>query len=204
MIVLNTIIFYDNFEEVRNYCESVFLLEKNDVLYVQITVNKMTEKDDAKKLKDLVLKFKRINIFYPDCNLGYMNGMIAGYENFVEVFKSKPDFVIMSNTDIIYSDNSFLNKLLDTSYPDNVWAIGPSIYAKRRKCFDNPVSLYRRTKKQIKKIILFTKIPLIRSLYVLLSDYKARLLGNKVEPTSSIVYELHGCFFVLKGVMLLE
>ena len=197
MIVLNTIIFYNNLNEIKDYCESLYLLPDTDSVYVVIVTNKIDQKD-IEPLKDFASRYSRISILFQDENLGYMNGMIAGYEYFVSSTSINPDYVIMSNTDIIYNDKAFFSKLISKKYDDNIWVIGPSVYANNRHSYDNPVSYERRSINSVKKIIRFTSFPIIRVLYVFLSDYKARLQKNGERP-SSIVYEVHGCFFIVKN-----
>lgn len=197
MTVLNTIIFYDNYLEVEQFCRDVFAIDKEQELYISIAINKMTDEADYQRLVDLTKVLNRISIYRPEQNLGYMNGMIYAYECFVDEKKIDPDYVIMSNTDIIYQDPEFFNTLRNTEYPADLGAIGPSVFAKKRNSYDNPVCLQRRSKAQVKKVIRFTSIPVIRSLYVFLSDFKARLFASKKEPESTFAYELHGCFFIV-------
>ena len=200
-IILNTIIYYNNFDEICNYCKSVFDIGGAENIFIAIVVNKMDEDAIYRPLLEkLVISYQeKVLLFFPENNLGYMNGMIAGYDWFVTCKKVIPDFVIMSNTDIEFPDCSFFKKLISHDYPDEVWAIGPSVFSLKRKCFDNPTAYSRRTKKQLKRIVRLTSIPLIRSLYVWLSDLKARMFGRKTIPDSAEVYEIHGCFFIVKG-----
>ncbi|MBQ9520188.1 MAG: hypothetical protein IJR67_01785 [Acholeplasmatales bacterium] len=180
-----------------NYCNDLFLLQDTNNVYIEIVVNKIAE-NEISLLKEYVSNHDRIGVYFPNENLGYMNGMIVGYERFVQETHIAPDYIIMSNTDIIYNDVMFFSKFINKNYSDDVWVIGPAIYAKHRKSYDNPVAYERRSKKSVKKIVLFTRIPFIRVLYVFLSDYKARFRKSGIKE-SSYVYEVHGCFFVIKN-----
>lgn len=197
MTILNTIIYYDNFDEIEQYCDNIFKMPMTNDLFITITVNKIND-NDIKKLDDFAKLYENIIVYYPPKNLGYMNGMICGYSEYKKIKGNKPDYVIMSNTDIEYPDSEFFCKFIKKEYDDNIWVIGPSIYANKRKSYDNPTSYQRRSVKQIKKIIRFTTFPLISGLYVRLSDVKARM-HKMPEPSSSFVYEVHGCFFIVKN-----
>ena len=197
MVLLNSIIFYDNYFEIVKYVDSVMSLPSTENLYIAVTVNKC-ENEDVSKINEHFRMYKNVFVYFPNCNLGYMNGLIYGYDCFVKETKIEPNYVIMSNTDIVYKDHLFFAKLNEKKYNRDVWLIGPSVYANNRKCYDNPVSYKRYKKRKLKRIIAFTSIPVVRSLYVFLSDYKARLL-KRPEEKSSYVYEVHGCYFIVKN-----
>ena len=107
-IILNTIIYYNNFDEICNYCKSVFDIGGAENIFIAIVVNKMDEDAIYRPLLEkLVISYQeKVLLFFPENNLGYMNGMIAGYDWFVTCKKVIPDFVIMSNTDIEFPDCS--------------------------------------------------------------------------------------------------
>lgn len=197
LIILNSVIYYDNFDEVKQYVEHSYSLPYTDNLYFAIVVNKIKEEDVA-RLNSLYEGSNKVFVFYPNKNLGYMNGLIEGYEAFVNKTSIEPDYVIMSNTDIIYRDELFFKRFIENKYDDDIWVIGPSVYANNRKSFDNPVLDNRPSKRNVKKLIFFTSTPIIRSLYVGLSDYKARLVKRE-EEESRFIYQVHGCYFIVKN-----
>lgn len=192
-IVLNTIIYYDNYDEVLNYINDV--IQINSDIFISIVVNKNTcTKND---LNGLILN-NNIYIFDPKQNLGYMNGMIYGYYEFKNKTGIYPDYVLMSNTDIKYNKD-FFSILNQKNYSEDIWCIGPSIFSKCRSSFDNPVLYERLSKSQLISKINFLSIPFIGAFYVKLSDMKAKL-KKRPESNSSIVYQVHGSCFIIRNV----
>ena len=196
MILLNTIIYYDNYKEIETYCKEVYHLANAENIYISICVNKMGDKQKSEIEKILGVD-KKIHIYFPNNNEGYMNGMLFAYEQFTKETKLQPDYIIMSNTDIQYPDKEFLSKFIRKDYGEDIWGIAPSVYALRRLSYDNPVSYTRLTIGRIKRTILFTSLPIVRSLYVWLSEKKARIKKTK-EQSSSYIYLAHGCYFIIK------
>ena len=108
-----------------------------------------------------------------------------------------PDWVVMSNTDISYSKNNFFNNFFDNKYSENTWCIGPSIYSPSKNSFDNPILFERRSVKVINFLIFIFSHQYIAKLYSMLSKMKAK--NRKTNPNSQNVYEVHGCYFIIRN-----
>ena len=199
--ILNTIICYNNPDEVIQYVKKVSLLKSSEKVAIAVVINKLENLDS----KELETKLAQINIasfvVEPMTNLGYMNGMIKGYQEFLERYNSADlKYIIMSNTDINYPDSNFLDSLLSRNYEEDIWSIGPAVYAPERKTFDNPVCETRRSKLDVIKTIRIFRTPLLNEVYFHLSNLKGKI--KKVPRGSSHkVYEVHGCYFVIKKTL---
>lgn len=197
MKFLNVIICYNNSKEVVKYIQSVLTLRAKDIFFSVVINAGICE--DFDRLKDFseCSKYKNVNIFVPRNNLGYLNGLLYGYRQFVALHDT-PDYVIFSNTDIEIRDANFFDKIEQKKYSSDIGCIGPSIYVREREVYDNPVCDNRRPLSEINKLVKILSIPFIRGLYVNLSDFKTRFTKKK-KTNSRFVYEVHGCFFILSN-----
>jgi len=196
--VINTVICYNNSYEVLEYTKQVSKLVDSDKIALVIVVNRL----DNGSIEELKMRLSEIGIMThvvdPKTNLGYMNGMLAGVRSYCEQYNSGSiKYVIMSNTDITYTDRDFLHELLIKSYSDEIWCIGPAVYVPERKNYDNPICEERRTIKEVKQIIRRFRIPIFNELYFRMSNIKGKIIKQK-RGSSHKVYELHGCFFIVR------
>lgn len=196
--IVSLIICYNNGEEVVNYIDAMKNHDAIESVCFVITVNSWNDADQV-LIKDYIKKSSnKIMIFEPENNIGYMNGLIQGY-NFFRRKYIIPKYVIMSNTDISIPDLNYFQKLLHKEYGDSVGCIGPSIYVKEKQVYDNPACEQRRTIKEINNIIRKFSIPFFRGFYVYLSTLKGYFIKSK-KTESRYVYEVHGCYFILSGM----
>lgn len=196
--VLNTVICYNNVEEVTNYVKKIEKLVSSDKVAVAVVINKL----ENEKKEYLEKKLSEINVQTyladPNENLGYLNGMIYGYKHFIKNYDSTNlRYVVMSNTDINYPDNRFFECLLSKEYDNDIWSIGPSVYAPGRKNYDNPACETRRSKKKVRSIIRRFRIPVFNELYFHLAELKGKCVKRN-RGKSHKVYEVHGCYFIIK------
>ena len=197
--IINIVICYNNPHEVAEYAKKLKELKYSSNITLVVVVNSI-DSDQFYVLEKLKKEqWFEVLIAIPSQNLGYMNGLLFGYKEYKSIHSSVPDLVIMSNTDIKYDDKLFLERLMMTQYSDEVYAIGPAVYSQARKSFENPVAYTRRTLSEINRLIFILDIPVIRTLYLFASDVKARIKKTG-RGVSDNVYEVHGCYFILKGV----
>lgn len=193
--IVNVVICYNNVEEVIQYWENIKKMELHQSVALVIVVNK-EESEEKIRLKEYAANQEgKVSVVLPEENLGYMNGLIYGYNAYRKAGDEIPKYVIMSNTDIVYEDIRFFEKLLSREYEDDVWCIGPSV-VNRFDSYDNPVCDERRSLKEINSLILRFSIPLFGPLYVKIAGIKSKYVKRKKEE-SRYVYEVHGCHFIL-------
>lgn len=195
--IVNIVICYHNVTEIIQYAKHISSLQESDQVMLIIVINGGND-SDIQNLYTLY-DFLSLDCFIvnPGKNLGYMNGLIYGCNQYINKYKVVPQFVIMSNTDIVYEDKCFFSKLLRQRYDDDVWCVGPSIYVKKLATYDNPVAYHRRTLHEINKLILKFQLPFFREFYVKIAEAKGKFI-KKSKQQSAFVYEVHGCFFILR------
>ena len=195
MKIINIVICYKNVSEVIQYAHQFNDYKKAEMELI-IVVNKLS----SEQINLMNTELKKIDIVYkiynPEKNLGYLNGLIYGYRKYVEE-NGEADWIIMSNTDIQFDPCHYYEYVEKRKYGSNVWCVGPAVYSKFRKSYDNPVAIQRRSKKDLKRLITIFKTPFINVFYIFLSDVKARMFPRDIGKSRN-VYEVHGCFFMIR------
>lgn len=191
--ILNIVTLYSNEDEVIEYAKKLSFQSISADLCLCIVVNKngdMTEDSFNYLLSNLNL---RVILYKPGKNLGYLNGLIYGYNQFALIHEL-PKWVVMSNTDIDFPNNDFFEKFLNKEYNENIWLIGPSIFSSENKSYDNPQYINRHTLSSLKRRIFIFKRPTLAYFYLKFANVKAKL-RKRQKPASQYSYSLHGCFF---------
>lgn len=192
MKCLNIIIYYDNKEEVEAYITNVAAVS-DEMLDIVVIVNKDTENSVAELENKLIsMRISICKFINYGENIGYLNAMLFTIRN-VEV--EKYDYVILSNTDIDYSQKNFFYELSYKEYPENIGAIAPSIYSSNDKSYQNPHYLNRIDKNHLKRLYYIFKFPTLGRLYLQLSLLK-RKQKPKLKKGSCIVYSPHGAYMI--------
>lgn len=197
--LLNIVICYNNATEVVEYYKELFSLDDGNKIGYVVVINSASD-EDIKSLENFSINYEHVYVFNPGKNLGYMNGLLYGYRSYKDQTHLVPKYIIMSNTDIKFSDKSFANKLITKHYPSDIACIGPSILVNEYNSYDNPVSDNRYSIKQINRWINIFSTPVLRELYVTASFIKPKFYKRKKDNISRYVYEVHGCFFILSSM----
>lgn len=191
------IINYANEKEVIDYAHMLEKQSVYDKLNLVIVNNKSSDSCSV-SLIDEVKKFKvPTKLYDPKDNLGYLNGALYGYREYIKSGDTKPDWIVISNTDITISDNQFFVKLLSTEYSEDIWCIAPSIFSTSTNSYQNPSYTERCSLRKVNRLIFINRYPLLSYVYSLLANYKAKFT-KKVKKESQYVYCAQGSFFVLK------
>lgn len=187
-------IYYDNFDEVRNYAITLDNQISDSRIILSICINKDTQKESP-KLKHEVLKNVIIVLNNPENNLGYLNGLFYAYESVKEQYRVN-HWVVFSNTDIEINDQLFFNKLSKAKFDESVYCIAPSVIVKGTKIYENPQYMSRYTLNSLNRRIFIFSNNLLASVYMELANIKRKFKKTN-KQRSSFVYSAHGCFFIL-------
>ncbi|MCF2638635.1 hypothetical protein I6E31_01475 [Fusobacterium varium] len=178
---------YKNEEEVKNFLLNIKRTIKNKKEV--IVINNSLTKDLEKLLK---IDNLSINIFTPNKNLGYLNGLFYGINEYKKL-KTLPQWIVLSNTDIEIKNFDFTS----TNYSDEVWCIAPNIYSVHNQSYQNPFYNIRLKKNKIERIIFIKKNVYIDMMYEKIGSLKRKIVSMK-NRNSSYIYAPHGSFFLLK------
>ena len=183
MKILNTVVFYENREEVENYISEVAVIA-DDMVDIALVVNSDKQSQAGKMETDL--RSKGINCFkvidYED-NVGYLNAMLKTVK---QIDIRSYDYIILSNTDIQYDTKEFFHQLAAKKYPADVGCIAPSVFAAQSNSYSNPHYLERIPN------------PRLGEWYLKLSGLKAGKT-RKEKKHSCFVYSPHGCYMIFTG-----
>lgn len=136
-------------------------------------------------------------IYEPKSNLGYLNGVFFAFDAFKEKQGYLPDWLIVSNTDIIIEDAHFYEKFLSAKYDNDTWCIAPSVLSGDRTTYGNPHYKERIPLKKVNRVIKIFKNNLLASIYMKLAGLKSSTQKSQKQE-SQFVYSSHGCYFILR------
>ncbi|MBN2096672.1 glycosyltransferase [Candidatus Peregrinibacteria bacterium] len=144
----------------RRVCENVesILEQITDFPYEVIVVDNSANPLNAKKLKTL-RKHRNVKIIINDENLGYPKGNNRG------VKKSKGDYILIVNPDIVWKDKKTLQKLI--TYMDKhpeVGVLGPQQVNEGDGSIAMTVRRFPKLTLQIARRTFLRRLPLLRSL----------------------------------------
>jgi len=192
MKCLNIIVFYDNYEEVKNYIEDVLCIGDGNV-DIAIVNNKDSRNQATRLTSELPAWYiNKITIYNYGKNIGYLNSLLKTIQKInLDDYK----YIILSNTDIIYNTKDFFIKLLQNEYVDDIGCIAPSVYNPNKAAYSNPHYMTRIPISKLQFLTVVFYFPRIARLYLRLSGLKNK--NFKVEKKDSCyVYSPHGCYMI--------
>lgn len=194
---LLVIINYANESEVLTYLERVSEQIGAEDVKICIVNNKVSTKEHDLFVQEIHQLILDVMLYYPSDNLGYLGGVLWGYGEFIKD-NEKPDWVIMSNTDIEFTSTSLLDNMLSKTYSEDIWCIAPSVYNTHKGTYDNPKYKERIPAKKIRLTMIIHSWHILSVLYLTVARARARKRKNSQE-SSQFAYALQGCFLLLKG-----
>jgi len=172
---------------------------------VDIVVVDNSASQDNGGLQD-VLKSKgpRVHYLRPGTNLGYFGAAHLGFRDFLK-HNDMPAWVIVSNVDLEFPDNSLFIKLNSNTYDDKVAIIAPDIRASGSNCLQNPFMTDRPTRLRMLFYKFLSKNRVGLNAYEALSAVKCKIAGkfatqcNGLKPgRKKKIYAAHGSFIIFK------
>lgn len=183
---------YNNEDEVLEFAKHLSNQSLIDKIQLLVTCNACInfERFQVKLLSVLPTALA----FNPGKNLGYLHGCLYG----VKKSESNYAWVMISNTDIEFTDNDYFEKLLQSAADDNdIWCIGSDIVLKANGAHQNPFLSQRPSKRKFSLWkTVYSSYPLFR-LYFKLYALKHKEEAN-ADIKSSFIYATHGSCFLLK------
>ena len=151
---------YNSYEALKNFLESVDYAaqQAEKICQVQVWV---ADNSSAKQIVETGI-YKHITCSYFACeNDGYIGTIekLLKKNNWTDI--SETDYLIISNVDICFSDNTLAK--ISTITDSTVGWIAPRIYSKCRNTEENPQAIHRYSK---------TKLCLLRWIYMRPTLYK--------------------------------
>lgn len=192
--VLISCVNYNSYNELSSYLQSIDDAAKCVVNYVCIDVL-ISDNSTYRKKIDLY-NFKNINCsMFLSENIGFLGGALS-IINQIEV--SQYEYIIISNVDILMSENFFVT-LLNYKKEENVAWIAPKVFSLKEKKDRNPKILNRLSKNKINTMLFLYSIPILYSLYELSIHKLRRNKLQKEYPKDFEIYAGHGSFMIFSS-----
>lgn len=183
---------YNNENEVVEFCEQFNGISfGNSKIIICVTCNSICQIDYL--IDGLESIQADIRLYYPERNLGYLNGCLYGVSKIDEL--NIDDWIIVTNTDVVF-DMKFFDVIFKGSNRNiNIWCFGPDIVLPNGRK-QNPFLKERLSLKTIKKLSIIHSNRIFLSIYTYLSRIKKRKLKSK-NVNSGAVYAVHGSCFAI-------
>lgn len=190
---------YNTFSETIRFIESISLSKNPDVYLVLI------DNSNIRPTAEFREKLKQLN---PDqfwhikteTNLGYFHGAEFGLNMYLKKH-SFPDWIIISNVDVVTSDHEFFTKLKTIPIGENTGVIAPTIRSMKWGTNYNPKIISRYPAKKMFFFKIIYQLCLIHNFYLLISYFKKiiiRYFRRKDYLVGGIlkIYAAHGSFMI--------
>lgn len=190
------ILHYKNISDTIELLDSIKKLNYKDVSIIIVDNNSLLSNEEE------ILKKYTEDIIKLDSNLGFAKANNIGCS--YAILKYNPDFLIVSNNDIVINDVNIINKIYKNYYTSKFDILGPKINTTNGSSA-NPFYVYKTSDevlKQIKKtkrLIIIYKSFILRNLLNLYFKIKYLFLPKKVALNGDVKQfnvALHCCFIV--------
>lgn len=160
------------------------LHQVSDVIGVEITavlVDNSERSESTSFFEHARTEYPGTICLKPSSNLGYFGGARFGLTTYYELGGLEPDWVIVSNVDIRFTDTSFFAYLRDTGALKMAGIVAPSIWSELRQCDWNPNLVARPSRFMMHLYKWIYRSYYTLNLYLLFSKVKylsKRVLGH--------------------------
>lgn len=197
VVILNYLAYETTIDTVKS-----FLAQNVEEYRVEIViVDNCSPNESYDKLCEVFKDIPNVTTFKTNSNLGFAKGNNYGYKKLLDILK--PDFVIISNDDILLPQKG-LYKWISDSYNKYEFAVlGPDIYSINGEFHQSPIDNYTRSLmkcryRYLKNTILILKLKLMKRLN-LHQDYVIPKWNNDKFRKTSSDYTLHGSFQIFSS-----
>lgn len=165
-----------DFQKSKRVCENVASIQnqKTDFAYEIIIVDNSANPLNSKKLNPL-RRYPNVKVFVNEKNIGYVAGNNRG------VNRSKGDYILIVNPDIVWRDPDTLQKLIDymERHPE-IGVLGPKQINDGDQSIAMTVRAFPKLMLQIARRTWIRNLPIIHSLVA--RDECRDINYNKIQP----------------------
>ncbi|MDD3416421.1 MAG: glycosyltransferase [Lachnospiraceae bacterium] len=201
------ILHYNAIEDTVKCIKSIQKLKHEPQERISIViVDNSSPNETGMILKGIYEGSEDIDVLLLEQNVGFACGNNAGYIYAKE--KYNPDFIILSNNDIIIEQDDFIAKINELYQANHFSVLGPSIYAPYKGVYQNPLREKEYTIQELKSLIenYQKKIRIFKILekthsYFFLHLIKQILRRNTMKRSDNLDERfqvvLHGAFLIM-------
>jgi len=198
--ILILLVNYFNESETCSFIRTQILTQNRNTKDVVIADN---GSHDPWKLTQIAQEYSWVHVYPAGSNLGYLAGAAFGLKKYLGDGFLFPDFIILSNSDVGFVHNHFLEDMVLNHQHSGYDMIGPDIYSDLLHHHQNPFMLKRISLEKLKLLTFLSSNTLLH--YLFLSWYygKSWLIStfhNQREKAGHCleVYGIHGSFMIFK------
>lgn len=147
-MIVFVILHYQSFDE--TVAEVMHVINDLSGKSKVVIVDNASPNGSGKKLEELFLNNKNVDVILSNNNTGYAKGNNLGIRYALE--KYSPDFIILANNDIEFKQNNFLELLKESFQKKNFDILGPDIFVPETGIHQNPKQSNSYTIEQVQKI----------------------------------------------------
>lgn len=147
-MIVFVILHYQSFDE--TVAEVMHVINDLSGKIKVVIVDNASPNGSGKKLEELFLNNKNVDVILSNNNTGYAKGNNLGIRYALE--KYSPDFIILANNDIEFKQNNFLELLKESFQKKNFDILGPDIFVPETGIHQNPKQSNSYTIEQVQKI----------------------------------------------------
>lgn len=190
------ILHYKNIKDTIECIESINKLNNKDISIIVVDNNTASD-ENINLIKSYTDDFIKL-----DKNMGYAKANNIGCEYAIK--KYSPDFLIVSNNDILITDANLLNKINNNYEKDKFDILGPKINTNNGQSV-NPFPVYKTKEEVINQISKTKKLIEIYNNTVLRNLFDTYMKIKYLFKKKKLVYNgkskeynvaLHGCFLI--------
>ena len=183
IVVLN----YNDFSTTENY---INVISRYEVLDKIVVVDNHSTDESFRILKQL--NNDKIDVIQTDCNHGYAKGNNYGLNHLLHL-ESKYDYVIISNPDIIVSEDSIAKLIHEMQHRSRIFAITGEIYTLNGSRIGG-----FRTKLPTLTMLFLESSVVLRKIFWILFKYGRRYQSDEIDCSGVLLKaeSLPGCFFM--------
>lgn len=215
------VLHYNSYEITKRCINSIKNVSENVQHVVHIlVVDNGSNNDSGKRLKDDYTKDKTVDVLILDKAYGFSRGNNLGYKFLCERFND--DFIVVSNNDIIFEQENFIEKIIELYNIYNYALLGPDMIDVQSGAHLNPTRLPMNVEETKKSITILEKkknsflvkedlIGLFQSLpfypwYVrtIRSKRASIKLQNSIACNTSLNHNIQGGCIVLSSIFIKE
>jgi GT2 family glycosyltransferase len=199
LIVIN----YRKSDLTVNLCETLVRLENREALQI-IVVDNAADSASRKNLDRCYKMGLKVDVLHESTNWGYLGGARRGLQHIRER-GWKPDWIIVSNSDIEFNDPNFISKLTSVKSSGDIGVLAPDILLGKSGHSQNPYLPLRPQASRMhfyKWIFRFTVTCFVYQMLGLMKSIAQRgterqsLKLNAGKSSSTDIYAGHGAFMI--------
>ena len=197
--VLIIAVIYNTPRETLRFLESIVAHNFPGVKVVLTDNSEQTDEKFRSELQDIMP-----GVFYikNNVNAGYFGGAAIGLNAFLQSNKL-PEWIIVSNVDIVFDQTGFFEKLNKIQFPENTGIVAPAIISNKWKTDSNPKIESRYTKKRMEFYKMVCTNAFTQNMYMTMSYLKKLVKGNKPAASAGqerkIIYAPHGSCIIFNN-----